>query len=196
MARQIDHLSRSDDTYLVSEDSSALDIDSKKEDYGDGEIDAPAIFLCGKCRLPFGDSLSWAGSDDEQNQILLKRVNENIVVGKEPFVYGTNEEQRCLAVNLTCRGCSVKLGHMYMSTPKSLDYKRSIFCLMVENIESYVLGSSDQQVAAVDSEERPVTLEYMDNVERQMTKIKSLAVTIGQRLLEIEVDLQGKLRTT
>ncbi|KAI5099840.1 protein Mis18-alpha [Silurus meridionalis] len=184
MARQIDHLSRSDDTYLVSEDSSALDIDSKKEDYGDGEIDAPAIFLCGKCRLPFGDSLSWAGSDDEQNQILLKRVNENIVVGKEPFVYGTNEEQRCLAVNLTCRGCSVKLGHMYMSTPKSLDYK------------SYVLGSSDQQVAAVDSEERPVTLEYMDNVERQMTKIKSLAVTIGQRLLEIEVDLQGKLRTT
>ncbi|MCI4388215.1 hypothetical protein PGIGA_G00082990 [Pangasianodon gigas] len=195
MARQIDHAGHKDDTYVVSEGLSAADSSSKVEDDGEGDSDAPAIFLCGKCRLPFGDSLSWAGSDDEQNQILLKRVNDNIVIGKEPFVSGTSEELRCLAVNLTCRGCSFNLGCMYMSTPKSLDYKRSIFCLMVENIESYVLGSPDQQVAAVDREERPVTLEYMDNVERQMTKIKSLAVTIGQRLLEIEVDLQCKSGT-
>ncbi|MCJ8742449.1 hypothetical protein PDJAM_G00082120 [Pangasius djambal] len=195
MARQVDHAGHKDDTYVVSEGLSVADSSSKVEDDGEGDSDAPAIFLCGKCRLPFGDSLSWAGSDDEQNQILLKRVNDNIVIGKEPFVSGTSEELRCLAVNLTCRGCSFNVGYMYMSTPKSLDYKRSIFCLMVENIESYVLGSPDQQVAAVDREERPVTLEYMDNVERQMTKIKSLAVTIGQRLLEIEVDLQCKSAT-
>ncbi|KAK2823395.1 hypothetical protein Q7C36_019995 [Tachysurus vachellii] len=195
MARQIDSGGIKDDTYVVSEGLSVAD-SSKVDDDGEGESDAPAVFLCGKCRLPFGDSLSWAGSDDLHNQILLKRVNDNVVIGKEPFVSGTSEELRCLALKLTCRGCSFNLGHMYVSTPKSLDYKRSIFCLMVENIESYVLGSPDQQVAAVDREERPVTFEYMDNVERQLTKIKSLAVTIGQRLLEIEVDLQCKSRTT
>ncbi|GAA6102734.1 protein Mis18-alpha [Tachysurus ichikawai] len=195
MARQIDSGGIKDDTYVVSEGLSVAD-SSKVDDDGEGESDAPAVFLCGKCRLPFGDSLSWAGSDDLHNQILLKRVNDNVVIGKEPFVSGTSEESRCLALNLTCRGCSFNLGHMYVSTPKSLDYKRSIFCLMVEHIESYVLGSPDQQVAAVDREERPVTFEYMDNVERQLTKIKSLAVTIGQRLLEIEVDLQCKSRTT
>lgn len=35
---------------------------------------------------------------------------------------------------------------------------------------SYVLDSPDQQVAAV-GKERPVTLEYVDNVEQQMTKV-------------------------
>ncbi|XP_026993395.1 protein Mis18-alpha [Tachysurus fulvidraco] len=195
MARQIGSGDIKDDTYVVSEGLSVAD-SSKVDDDGEGESDAPAVFLCGKCRLPFGDSLSWAGSDDLHNQILLKRVNDNVVIGKEPFVTGTSEELRCLALNLTCRGCTFNLGHMYVSTPKSLDYKRSIFCFMVENIESYVLGSPDQQVAAVDREERPVTFEYMDNVERQLTKIKSLAVTIGQRLLEIEVDLQCKSRMT
>ncbi|XP_060765688.1 protein Mis18-alpha [Neoarius graeffei] len=195
MARQVgqvDH-DHDSDTYVVSEGLSVVDSSSKVEDDGGG--DAPAVFLCGKCRLPFGDSLSWAGSDDEQNQILLKRANANIVIGKETFVCGKTDEVKCLAVNLTCRGCSFKLGHMYTSTPKSLDYKRSIFCLMVENIESYVLDSPDQQVAAV-GKERPVTVEYVDNVEQQMTKIKSLAVTIGKRLLEIEVDLQCKSGAT
>lgn len=75
MARRIDHAGAKDDTYVISDGLSLADSNSKVED-GEGEADndAPAIFLCGKCRLPFGDSLSWAGSDDEQNLILLKRT--------------------------------------------------------------------------------------------------------------------------
>lgn len=73
MARLIDHACHKDDTYTVSE---GLPVDSsgKMEDEGEIDSEAPVVFLCGKCRLPFGDSLSWAGSDDEQNQILLKRT--------------------------------------------------------------------------------------------------------------------------
>jgi len=56
-------------TYSVCE--SAVDSSNRVEE--DGEIDGPAVFMCGKCKLPIGDSLSWAGSDDEQNQIMLKR---------------------------------------------------------------------------------------------------------------------------
>lgn len=35
--------------------------------------DGPVVFFCVKCRLPVGDSLSWDGAEDGQNQIRLKR---------------------------------------------------------------------------------------------------------------------------
>lgn len=57
-------------TYSVCE--SAADSSSSRVEE-DAESDGPAVFMCGKCKLPIGDSLSWAGSDDEQNQIMLKR---------------------------------------------------------------------------------------------------------------------------
>lgn len=38
----------------------------------DGD-DGPVVFICGKCKLPVGDSLAWDGSEDGQNQIKLKR---------------------------------------------------------------------------------------------------------------------------
>ncbi|XP_067289928.1 protein Mis18-alpha [Pseudorasbora parva] len=174
-------------TYSVCE--SAADSSSRVEE--EGENDGPAVFMCGKCKLPIGDSLSWAGSDDEQNQIMLKRITDNIVIGKEPFVSGTRKELGCLVVNLTCHGCCAELGIMYISTPKKLDFKRSLFCFKVENIESYVVGSPGQQMPDLDRLDRPVTLEYQNTVEQQMTEIKSLAVIIGQRLLEIETNLQS-----
>ncbi|KAI7793758.1 protein Mis18-alpha [Triplophysa rosa] len=176
----------SNKTYSVCE--STADSSSRVEE--DGESDGPAVFMCGKCKLPIGDSLSWAGSDDERNQIMLKRISDNVVIGKEPFVSGTRKELGCLVVSLTCHGCGSDLGIVYISTPKHLDFKRSLFCFNVQSIESYVVGSPGQQMPDLDHENRPVTLEYQDTVEQQMTEIKSLAVIIGQRLLEIENNLQ------
>lgn len=173
-------------TYSVCESAA----DSSNRAGEEAEADGAAVFMCGKCKLPIGDSLSWAGSDDERNQIMLKRTSDNVVIGKEPFLAGTRKELGCLVVNLTCRGCSSELGIMYISTPKKLDCKRSLFCFNVQHIESYVVGSSSQQMPELDREDRPVTLEYQDTVEQQMTEIKSLAVIIGQRLLEIESNLQ------
>ncbi|XP_016121323.1 protein Mis18-alpha-like, partial [Sinocyclocheilus grahami] len=117
-------------------------------------------------------------------------ISDNVVIGKEPFVSGTRKELGCLVVNLTCRGCCSELGIMYISTPKNLDYKRSLFCFNVENIESYIVGGPGQRVPELDGEDKAVTLEYQNIVEQQMTEIKSLAVIIGQRLLEIENNLQ------
>lgn len=42
------------------------------EEDEDGD-DGPVVFICAKCRLPVGDSASWDGSEDGQNQIRLKR---------------------------------------------------------------------------------------------------------------------------
>ncbi|KAK1800384.1 hypothetical protein P4O66_005617, partial [Electrophorus voltai] len=166
-----------DDTYVVSQCCPGVEEEEEEEEDGAAGGDAPAVFLCARCRRPVGDSLSWAGSDDERNQILLKLcvyicvwVNDNVAIGKEPFVSSTRHELGCLVVNLTCRGCGCALGLIYTSTPKALDYKRSLFCFSVENIESYVLGSCGQQMAAVNADDRPVTLEYQEEIEQQMTK--------------------------
>uniref|UniRef100_A0A8C9R5J8 Protein Mis18-alpha n=1 Tax=Scleropages formosus TaxID=113540 RepID=A0A8C9R5J8_SCLFO len=138
---------------------------------GESESDAPAVFQCGTCRLPVGDSLSWAGSEEEHNQILLSRTTDNVVVGTEPLFSRTQVELGCVIVNLTCRGCSTLLGQVYTSTPKSLDYKRSLFCFNVESIDCYVLGSSEQTML-LNAQEKPVTLEYREAMELQMEQVK------------------------
>ncbi|XP_029924830.1 protein Mis18-alpha [Myripristis murdjan] len=156
----------------------------------DEDCDGPVVFVCGKCSLPVGDSLSWAGSEDSQSQIHLKRVTDNVLVGKESHVYEPSKRSRCLIVDLTCRGCHSLLGMVYVSTPKSLDFKRFAFCFNVADIESYVLGSANQMVAAEGPKEQPVTLEYRGIVEQQLTEIKTLVVSMAQRLEEIEAGLQ------
>ncbi|XP_061106206.1 protein Mis18-alpha [Conger conger] len=154
------------------------------------DAEAPMVFQCGRCKLPVGDSLSWVGSEDDQNQILLKRVTDNVVVGSEPCVSRTHTELGCLIVNLSCLGCSTPLGRVYTSTPRNLDYKRSLFCLSVENVDCYVLGSSSQKIMK-DGQDEPVTLEYRVNVDTQIAKIKAIAVSMAQRLFEIEAKLQN-----
>ncbi|KAM4619921.1 protein Mis18-alpha [Polymixia lowei] len=155
----------------------------------DEDNDGPVVFICGKCKLPVGDSLSWAGSEDDLNQIHLKRVTDNVLVGKETHIYEPIKRASCLIAHLTCRGCHSFLGMVYVSTPKSLDSKRFMFCLNVADIESYMLGSANQVVAA-ESPKEPVTLEYRSIVEQQLTEMKTLVVSMAQRLEDIEAGLQ------
>ncbi|XP_023996571.1 protein Mis18-alpha [Salvelinus sp. IW2-2015] len=178
----------------VYADSTIIKDNSKQGLLGeDDDSDPPVVFLCGSCKLPVGDSLSWAGSEDEQSQILLKRVSDNVLIGKETHVSGTcKKDLGCLVVHLTCIGCSSLLGMVYISTPRKLDYIRSLFCLNVAAIESYVLGSSSQQVAAVSPKLQPVTLEYRQAVERQLDEIKAVTLSMGQRLLVLEGDQQSR----
>ncbi|XP_030648076.1 protein Mis18-alpha [Chanos chanos] len=182
-----------DETFelTTSECSTVAEAGTKLTENDDDEDEAPVVFLCGKCKVPIGDSLSWAGSDDDQNQIILRCVSDSVVIGNEPFVSDSHKDLACFVVNLNCRFCCTVLGVMYASTPAKLDYKRSLFCLSVESIESYVLGSGSQQVAELDAEKWPVTMKYQENVERQLSEVKALAVAVGQRLLEIESDLQS-----
>ncbi|XP_065819378.1 protein Mis18-alpha isoform X1 [Labrus bergylta] len=155
--------------------------------------DGPMVFICGKCKLPVGDSLSWDGSEDGQNQIRLKRVTDNVIVGKDNRLLEVGKRSAwygCLVVDLVCRGCRSVLGMVYSSTPKNMDHKRFTFCLNVADIDSYVLGSANQMLAAEGPKEQPVSLEYRDIVEQQLTEMKMLVLSMAQRLEEIEVGLQ------
>ncbi|KAF7206499.1 protein Mis18-alpha [Nothobranchius furzeri] len=154
------------------------------------EKDGPVVFICGKCRLPVGDSMSWDGVDDGQNQIRLKRVTDNVLVGKENRLFEVGKRCVCLTVDLMCRGCRAVIGMVYTSTPKSMDHKRFTFCLSVADIDSYVLGSASQMLAAEGAKEQPVTLEYRGVVEQQLTEMKMLVMSMAQRLEKIEVGLQ------
>lgn len=47
--------------------------DDDDEEVDDEEVDdGPAVFMCTKCKLPVGDSLSWDGSEQGDKQIKLK----------------------------------------------------------------------------------------------------------------------------
>ncbi|KAM4727387.1 protein Mis18-alpha [Anableps anableps] len=180
-------------TFEVSSiDSSAVEeklfgrADKEEEEDDDG----PVVFICGKCRLPVGDSMSWDGSEDSHNQIKLKRVTNNVVVGKDSRFFELSKRSVCLVVDLICRSCHSVLGMVYTSTPRNLDHKRFTFCLSVASIDSYVLGSGGQMLAAEGPKEQPVTLEYRHNVEQQLTEMKMLVVSMAQRLEEIEAGLK------
>uniref|UniRef100_A0A3Q2V783 Protein Mis18-alpha n=1 Tax=Haplochromis burtoni TaxID=8153 RepID=A0A3Q2V783_HAPBU len=109
-----------------------------EEDNGD---DGPVVFICAKCKLPVGDSLSWDGSEDDLNQIRLKRVTDNVMIGKENRLYEASKKSLCLVVDLICRGCHSVLGMVYTSTPKNLDHKRFTFCFSVADIDRCVFGT-------------------------------------------------------
>lgn len=62
-------------TFSSSLDSTTVETKSlnQTEEDEDNDNDGPVVFICAKCRLPVGDSLSWDGSEAGQNQIRLKR---------------------------------------------------------------------------------------------------------------------------
>ncbi|CAK6969110.1 protein Mis18-alpha [Scomber scombrus] len=186
---------RIDSTFdLHSTDSTAIEekLFGQTEEDEDSRAadDGLVVFICGKCKLPVGDSLSWDGSEDDENQIRLKRVTENVLVGKDTRLHEPTKRSLCLIVDLICRGCQSLLGMVYTSTPRSMDHKRFTFCFNVADIDSYVLGSARQMLAAEGPKEQPVTLEYRGIVEQQLSEMKMLVVSMAQRLEDIEAGLQ------
>ncbi|CAL8364043.1 unnamed protein product [Lota lota] len=174
-------------TRILHVDEDACNSGEDKDD-----DDGPVVFLCGTCNLPIGDSLSWAGSDNE-SQIQLKRVTDNVLVGKEQRIYEPKPKHRCLILDLRCKGCQSILGMVYLSTPKALDYKRFTFCFRVQQLDSYVLGSANQEVAAESLPELPLTVEDRGVVEQQLLEMKTLVVSMAQRLEKIEEGLHPDL---
>ncbi|XP_015235225.1 PREDICTED: protein Mis18-alpha isoform X1 [Cyprinodon variegatus] len=173
-------------------DSSAVEdkLFGRSDHEAEEDDDNPAVFFCGKCKLPVGDSMSWEGSDAGPKQIRLKRVTNNVIVGKETRVLELSKRSVCLVVDLKCRSCHSVLGMVYTSTPRNLDYKRLGFFLNVASIDSYVLGSGGHMLAAGGPKEQPVTLEYRQSVEHQLSEMKMMVLTMSRRLEEIVAGLK------
>lgn len=55
-------------------DGKLFDREVEDEDEDEDVDDGPVVFICGKCKMPVGDSMSWDGGEDGENQIRLKRM--------------------------------------------------------------------------------------------------------------------------
>ncbi|XP_052014657.1 protein Mis18-alpha [Apodemus sylvaticus] len=147
----------------------------------------PLVFLCMGCRRPVGDSLTWVASQEDTSCILLRSVSSNVSVDKEQKLSKCREEEGCILEMLNCASCSLSLGYVYRCTPKSLDYKRDLFCLSVEAIESYALGSSQKQIVPEDKE--LFNLESRVEIEKSIKQIEDVLTALQVKLWEVESKL-------
>ncbi|XP_076405285.1 protein Mis18-alpha-like isoform X1 [Peromyscus maniculatus bairdii] len=149
----------------------------------------PLVFLCSRCRRPLGDSLTWVTSQEDSNCILLRCVSSNVSVDKEQKLSTCKGEEGCILETLYCTGCSLHLGYVYRCTPKNLDYKRDLFCLSIEAIESYTLGSSKKQIVSEDKE--LLNLESRVEMEKSIKQMEDVLKALLTKLLEIESKLSS-----
>ncbi|KAM4863642.1 protein Mis18-alpha [Urocitellus parryii] len=147
----------------------------------------PLVFLCSGCRRPLGDSLSWVTSQEDTNCILLRCVSCNVSVDKEQKLSKRKDENGCILETLYCAGCSLHLGYVFRCTPKNLDYKRDLFCLSVEAIESYTLGSSEKQIMPEDKE--LFNLESRVEIEKSLKQMEDVLKALQTKLWEVESKL-------
>uniref|UniRef100_A0A8C5K401 Protein Mis18-alpha n=1 Tax=Jaculus jaculus TaxID=51337 RepID=A0A8C5K401_JACJA len=147
----------------------------------------PLVFLCSGCRRPLGDSLSWVACQEDANCILLRCVSNNVSVDKEQKLSKRKDENGCILETLYCTGCSLTLGCVYRCTPRNLDYKRDLFCLSVEAIESYTLGSAEKQIVPEDRE--LFNLESRVEIEKSLKQMEDVLQALQTKLWEVESKL-------
>ncbi|XP_054342491.1 protein Mis18-alpha-like [Pongo pygmaeus] len=173
----------------MSEDASVADTERARLEEAAAAEERPLVFLCSGCRRPLGDSLSWVASQEDTNCILLRCVSRNVSVDKEQKLSKREKENGCILETLCCTGCSLNLGYVYRCTPKNLDYKRDLFCLSVEAIESYVLGSSEKQIVSEDKE--LFNLESRVEIEKSLTQMEDVLKALQIQLWEAESKLSS-----
>ncbi|KAM8975379.1 protein Mis18-alpha [Pelodytes ibericus] len=155
---------------------------------GDTEITENSdlmVFLCGQCKIPLGDTYGWKGSDMEEQTIMLKVVSTCVIVEKDRVLSKHPNEYGCIFEHLVCSICKAVLGKIYRCTPKHLDFKRDLFCLNVEAVDTYILGSSCQQV--IPEPDEPVTFENRMALEDEITKAQVVLDALEAKLASFKV---------
>ncbi|KAM5281173.1 protein Mis18-alpha [Ctenodactylus gundi] len=173
-----------------SRDTSAAGAEKSPGEQAAGAVageECPLVFLCSGCRRPLGDSLSWVAGQEDTNCVLLRCVSCNVSIDKEQKLSKRKDENGCILETLYCSGCSLTLGYVYRCTPKHLDYKRDLFCLSVEAIESYTLGSSEKQIVAEDKE--LFNLESRVEIEKSLKQMEDVLKALQTKLWEVESKL-------
>ncbi|KAM4702243.1 protein Mis18-alpha isoform 2-T2 [Discoglossus pictus] len=120
----------------------------------------------------------------EDNTILLRAVSSYVAVEKVQIVSKVASDFGCTFEAVFCTGCTTTIGKVYKCTPKHLDFKRDLFCLNIDAVDSYMLGSANTQ--AVTEFEEPVTLDTRAVLEDELEKAKVVLNALQSKVAAIE----------
>ncbi|XP_072265431.1 protein Mis18-alpha [Pyxicephalus adspersus] len=150
------------------------------------------VFMCGKCRLPLGDSSDWDGRIRKEGVVHLNAVSENVCCpnDSEGVISSFPNETYCVFQILQCKGCGSPIGRIYVSTPKTMDSKVDVFILNLSAVTTYTLGSAKKQV--VPQYDIPLTLEKCHEFEQDIKKCKQILGVLQRKVETLQSQLESQ----
>ncbi|XP_077342673.1 protein Mis18-alpha-like [Lithobates pipiens] len=151
------------------------------------EAEDLTVFMCGKCRLPLGDSSDWDGRVCGDGVFHLKAVSDNVCFENEPVISSYPNETGCVFQILQCKGCMSPVGRIYLSVPRGQDSKIDSFTLNLSAVTMYTFGSARKQVLSPC--DAPLTLEKCHIFEDEIKKCKQVLGVLQRKVEALESEL-------
>jgi hypothetical protein len=136
------------------------------------------VFYCKNCRTIVGDSLSYA-TDYEDRLIGLTSVTNVSITGTEPQISREGFDQGSTFFLFICNQCQCKLGKQYKTTNSAMDDFRNLWCLMVDWVGCYVLGSCIPDTNPLEAEILPTCKSLGDEIAQIQLKFIDMAKVIN-----------------
>ncbi|KAL9986950.1 hypothetical protein ACROYT_G001168 [Oculina patagonica] len=157
----------------------------------DGSL--PVVFQCSTCNNIFGDSCAWVASDRELEVICVNSVTSVVSLGEGLETSTQGADIGSTFMPLQCKSCKSLIGRIYRTTPKELDHLRNLYCLDVEHIKSYQVGSEKgkQTLPAGEVLDLPTAKTLQDGI----FKIESVIMMLIERLTSLEAALGDRSNT-
>ncbi|CAH3022312.1 unnamed protein product [Porites evermanni] len=142
----------------------------------------PFVFQCKGCNNIIGDSSAFTSSDQELEVICLNAVT-SLVSSQECLETSTEGPDMGSTFRpLQCMSCKSVIGRVYRTTPRELDHFRDMFCLDVEHIRSYQVGSGSATQSIAGESDDFLDVPSAKALQNRITKIECVILMLMERM--------------